>query len=275
MPVIDKFFANSAAVPTMPEVATRLLRSFDSEDLGLQDIADLVAQDQGLAAKLVRLANSAQFGQRRAISSLKDAAAMIGLTSLRDMALAACVAGTFPQVAGFDRLRFWRHSLATAGHARQLALSCDDDADTAYLAGLVLRTGELLMLMVEPDAVVLAERRAVAPDSLLEHQLLALDCTHLEVTAELARRWGFPGSLVQAVETVADPLGAQPFSRLGAVLRLASVMADAGERQLPVITTLHELQPELLAHLEIDLAWVERYLMPYQTLTSSVDQLLG
>jgi hypothetical protein len=74
---------------------------------------------------------------------------------------------------------------------------------------------------------------------------------------------------------VTDPLGAQPFSRLGAVLRLASVMADAGERQLPVISTLHELQPELLSHLEIDLAWVERYLMPYETLTSSVDQLLG
>lgn len=275
MSAIDRFFARSVTLPAMPEVAQKLLHSFADDSVGPHDLADLVAQDQGLAVKLVRLANSAQFGQRKTISSLKDAAMMIGLTGLRDLALAACVAGAFPQVAGFDRLRFWRHSLATAGHARQLALSCDEDGDTAYLAGLVMRTGELLMLLIDPAAVVLAERRAEAPDTLLEHQLLALDCTHLEVTAELARRWGFPDAIVQAFEAVADPLGAVPFSRLGAVLRLASVMADAGERQLPVIGTLHELQPELVAHLELDLSWVERYLMPYQTLTGSVDQLIA
>jgi HD-like signal output (HDOD) protein len=276
MTVLEKYFANPAALPSMPEVAHHLLRSFNDETVSLRDMAALIAKDQGLAAKLLRMANSAHYGRRRTIATLQDAAATVGLTALRDMALAACVAGAFPQVKGFDRLRFWRQCLATAGHARLLAQTCELDTDAAYLAGLVMRTGELLMLMTEPEAVALAESRADAPDSLLEHELELLQCTHLEVTAELARRWQFPAELVAAVAAAADPLGSKPFSRLGAVLRLASVMSDAGDRGMPAMTTVFEAQPDLAHHMKLhdSLEWLEQHLMPYDTLTQGVDQLM-
>ncbi len=271
---MDRFFANATALPSMPEVAHRLLRSFDEETLGMQALAALVAQDQGLSVKLLRVANSARFSPRSTISTIRDAAAAIGLQSLRDLALASCVSGAFPKAGNFDRLRFWRHSLATAGHARVLAEACDVDPDTAYLAGLVVRTGELLMLMIEPVAVADAESRAVLPDSLLDHERAVLQCTHLEVTGELARRWRFPPALVAGVIAAADPLATRPFSRLGAVLRLASVMSDAGERGLPVVATLQALHPELIQHLQLDLEWLELHQKPWATLVGGVDQLL-
>jgi len=274
MPMTDKFFANAAALPSMPEVAHRLLRSFNDENLGLQTLADLVGQDQSLSLKMLRMANSARYSPRHAIATLKDAAATIGLSALRDMALAACVAGAFPKTGGFDRLRFWRQCMATAGHARMLAQACDVDPDTAYLAGLLMRTGELLMLMVEPEAVAQAEARVHTPDSLLDHELAVLHCTHLEVTAELARRRHFPDELVAALAAAADPLAQRPFSRLGAVLRMASVISDAGDQGLPAITTLLEVQPELVAHMHLDLDWLAGHLMPYDTLTSGIDQLV-
>ena len=46
-----------------------------------------------------------------------------------------------------DRQRFWRHSMRTAGYARLLAKLLQGDADSAYLAGLMLRTGHLMMAM--------------------------------------------------------------------------------------------------------------------------------
>ena len=274
MPMTDKYFANPTALPSMPEVAHRLLRSFDDENLGMQELADLIARDQGLSVKLLRLANSARYSPRHAIATIKDAAMVIGLGSLRDLALAACVAGAFPAVSGFDRLRFWRQCLATAGHARLLAQASEVDPDTAYLAGLVMRTGELLMLMADPEAIALAESRARMPDSLLDHERELLHCTHLEVTAELAWRWHFPAEMVAALRAAEDPLAAKPFSRLGAVLRLASVMAEAGEGGLPPLTTLLETQGPLVEHLHLDLDWLGQRLAPHDSLTSGVEQLM-
>jgi HD-like signal output (HDOD) protein len=258
----------------MPEVAHRLLRSFDDESLSLNVLADLIAQDQGLSVKLLRMANSARYSPRRTIATINDAAASIGLQSLRDLAMAACVAGAFPKTGHFDRPRFWRHCMATAGHARVLADVCDLDPDAAYLAGLVTRTGELLMLMTQPEGVAQAELRAVAPDSLLEQELAVLGCTHLDVTGELARRWSFPATLVAGFSAALDPMATRPFSRLGAALRLASVMSDAGERALPVVATLLELQPELVRHLNLDVEWLTQHTVSWDRLTAGVDQLV-
>src|ERR1700712_1398352 len=102
MPTIDRFFANSTALPSMPEVAHRLLRSFNDDNMSLHSLAELISQDQGLSAKLLRMANSARYSPRNVISTIKDAAATIGLQSLRDLAMAACVAGAFPKNGKFD-----------------------------------------------------------------------------------------------------------------------------------------------------------------------------
>lgn len=274
MPATDKYFANPSALPSMPEIAHRVLRATERDDVSLGMLSDLVSQDQGLSVKLLRMANSARFSPRQQIATIQDAAATVGLQNLRDLTLAACVAGAFPALPGFDRLRFWRQSMASAGHARTLAQACDIEGDTAYVAGLVLRTGELLMLMTEPEATMLAELMATMPDSLMDHERRLMQCTHAEVSAELARRWRFPDELSSALAAAADPLATRPFSRLGAVLRLAQVCAEAGDRGLPPLTTMLETQGELVKHLALDLDWLGHHLQPFDRLTAGVDQLL-
>lgn len=269
-----KYFANPAALPTMPEVAHELLTSFRDENLSLVDLARLIGRDQSLSVKLLRMANSARYSPRHTINTLQDAAASVGMTAMRDLALAACVSGAFPVAQGFDRLRFWRQCLATSGYARVMAQACQVDPDTANLAGLVMRTGELLMLMADPEGVAQAESLAHLPDSLLDHEVALLHCHHLDVTAELARRWHFPDELVTAIAGAADPMAQKPFCRLAAVLRMASVMSDAGDRNLPAITTLLETQGELVAHVRLDLDWLASHLQPYADLTAGVDQMV-
>lgn len=274
MPLTDKYFANPAALPTMPEVAQQLLQMFDDDNAQLSDLAGLISQDQSLSVKLLRMANSARYSPQHTISTIQDAAATIGMTALRDLTLAACVSGAFPKIAGFDRLRFWRQCLATAGHARLLAQACDLNPDGAHLAGLIMRTGKLLMLMTEPEAVAKAEALAHLPDSLLDSERSVMQCTHLEVTAELARRWRFPEEIATAIRAADDPMACKPFSRLAAVLRLASVMSDAGDMGLPAITTMVETQSELVEHMQVDLSWLAHRMMPFDLLTSDAEHLI-
>lgn len=272
---IDRFFLNPAALPSMPEIARHLLDSFGRDDLSLGELATVIAKDQALAAKLLRLANSARYNPRATVTSLKDAAATIGLTQLRGLALSACLVNAFPRPAGFDRHRFWCQSLATAGHARMLAGLLDLDGDVAETAGLVLRAGELLMLMAEPGYVALVEAMSGAPDSVFELERLHFGCSHAEVTAELAVRWRFPTAMVDALHTASDPLHAQPFSADGAVLRLASVLAEAGHDGRPAIDALQAAQGALLARLHLEPAAIAARLQPHALLTAPVDELIA
>jgi HD-like signal output (HDOD) protein len=273
--MIQKYFRDPAALPTMPELVSRLLRSIEREDLSLSEIVNLVARDPSLAVKLLRLANSPRFSPGREIATLRDAVNLLGMRVLRDLIMAACMAGMFPSRPGFDRVRFWRHGLATAGYSRILASATGVDPDTAYLAGLVMRTGRLLMLLVEPENVARTEFLAEAPDSLLAHERALLECTHLEVSAELARRWHFPPMLCAAMAAAADPLSAQPFSPLGAVLRLASTLADAGELGLSQVDALRALHAPLMERLSLDIDAQASELLPYEALTLGADQLVG
>ena len=102
-----------------------------------------------------------------------------------------------------------------------------------------------------------------------------LGCSHLEVSAALAKRWNFPNEIVDALVAARDPLAAFPFSPLGAVLRLASTLADAGDLQLAEVDTLVSVQPELMARMDLDAEDLVERLLPWDSLTMGVDQLLA
>jgi len=271
----DRYLLNSDALPVMPETAVKLMRTLERDDTSMAEVAALIERDPSLAVKVLRVANSAGIGAQREVANLRDAANLIGMRRLRDLSMAACVANIFPKDGTFDRERFWRHGLATAGHAKVLAGLCSIDPDTAYLAGLVMRIGRVLMLMVEPEIVSRCDDLNDSPDSLIGHEFEWLGCSHLEVSAALAKRWNFPRDIVDALVASRDPLGTLPFSKLGAVLRLASTLADAGDLQLPEIDTLMATQPALIARMELTADELVEYLKPWDDLTQGVDQLLS
>lgn len=255
-PSAERFFEGHGALPVMPEVGRRLLHSLDDDNVSLGHIADLISKDSTLSAKVLRLANSARYSPSHTIATLQDAAMALGLETLRNLAMAASISGTFPQIHGLDRQRFWRHSIRTAGHARLLAKLLQGDADTAYLAGLMLRTGQLLMALSEPSQVADVEALAAEPGSRFSLEMHRFGCTHADVTAALSAHWHFPAPLVEAFSDANTPLDIRPFSLLAAVLHLAEVIADAADQQVDPITALQVAVPELVEHLHLDLEFL-------------------
>nr|WP_276598069.1 HDOD domain-containing protein [Roseateles koreensis] len=258
----------------MPEVASRLIRSFDDENTSLAALADLIGKDAGLSAKVLRLANSARYSPSHQIASLKDAAAALGMDTLRNLSLAACMSGAFPNVKGLDRGRFWRHGVATAAYAGILAKLVKLDADTSYLAGLMLRTGQILMALTEPDKVAEVEILALEPGSRFSLEMHRFDCTHADVTASLARHWHFPQTLVEAFADANTPMEIRPFSLMAAVLHMAEVLADAAEHKVPPGQALQAAVPELVEHLHLDLAFLEAKILAAGDVASDIEQML-
>jgi len=231
-------FFEDVRLPTISEVAHSLIATLDNEDASSKSVAAIIARDPALTAKLMRLANSARFGSSRNVSSLDDAIALAGMSHIRTLALAACFADSFPQLPGLDTDEFWKSSMACAGYAKWLANGAGADGNDAWLAGMVMRLGELLIYQVAPGAFAEIEQLPHLPGARWEREQRLLGLAEGQITAELCRRWNFPARIVSAVERSSDPMVNPPFCKLAGVVHLASLLADTPSDDPTVLDTL-------------------------------------
>src|SRR3990167_7392025 len=153
MSTLSAFF-ESAKLPVMSEVVHALIRTLNDPDSSATQVEAIIAKDPALTANLLRLANSAQFGLSRQVLSLDHAITLMGMSRVRALALSTSISTAFPQVPGLDRTAFWKFSMACAGYAQWLAGGAGLDPQQAWLAGMMLRLGELIIGQKSPDALV-------------------------------------------------------------------------------------------------------------------------
>lgn len=232
----------SVVLPVMPEVGLALINTLDQPRASLDRIQSLVAQDPALSAKMLALANSAAFGLPRRVDNLGHAVKLVGLSRIRTLALSACLHNAFPMPEGIDSTDFWRYSTDCAGYAQWLATGLNErlnvDSHSAWLIGLMLRLGELVIAHARPDVVASIERLPCAPGERWTREHAAVGFDEAEVTAELARRWNFPPEFVHALLLVSSPLTEKPITALAGVVHLGSLLADQPEANADVIDTL-------------------------------------
>ena len=250
-------FFQSVKLPVMPEVAHALIRTLSDEDVTLAQVRDLIAKDPVLTAKLLRLANSAASGMRREVSTLDAAIAMLGLAQVRAMALTACMNVAFPLVPGLDRTEFWRNCMSCAGYSQWLAGAVGISGQEAWLAGMMLRLGELIIVQSRPDTLEVLEKLPQLPGHRWIRERETLGFTEAQVTAELTHRWNFPLAIVRGLGSAAAPLDMHPLSQLGAVLHLASCLADMAFSEPEVIDALPQ---DVISALDLNRDWMRNKL---------------
>lgn len=262
MAMISEFFEN-VQLPTMPDVARELVTSMQDDEIPFERVRNAIARDPALTAKLIRLANSARFGLPRQVASLDDAITMVGLNQVRTLALAACMSGMFKDADGVDADAFWKESMATAGYAQWLARTLGADVQQSWLAGFLVRLGELIIAQKAPEQIPAIEKLPHHAGGRWERERTLLGFSEAQVTAELARRWKFPESLVRALETADDPMAFNPFCRLGGVLHLATLLAEIGlEEPMSAEETVKSLPADVTRALQLDPAWLIEHLPP-------------
>lgn len=245
----------SVELPVMPEVGVALISTLDDDDTPVAKIQTLISRDPALTVKLLALANSAAFGLPRKVVSLENALSLVGLSRLRALALSACLHNAFSVPQGIDRTDFWRYSMACGGYAQWLADGVDDvDRQKAWLTGLMLRLGQLILGHAFPDAVAQMEQQPRAPGERWEREKKLCGFDEGEVTAELARRWNFPSDIVHALLLATDPLVQKPITPLAGVLHLAGRLADVPDAESDAIDGL---PVPVMSALELKYGWMK------------------
>jgi hypothetical protein len=106
----------------------------------------------------------------------------------------------------------WQHGLR---RLRTLGLAGGLDMDAgqlAWLTGMMLRLGELLIGQANPQVLAEIEKLPHQPGERWQREMRLVGFSEGQITAELARRWNFPMQIVQALERTYDPLVEQAFS---------------------------------------------------------------
>ena len=200
------------AVPPLPAVALRVMEVAQNPKSSASDLALVVSSDPGLSGRLLRVVNSAAYRRSREITSVQEALVTLGFVQARNMAISGAIAGAYAPDALNALFRievFWRHSIAVAFKAAELAGKTRRlDVPSAFTAGIVHNMGRLAMYYADAAALDQAIAESLAreqPFDDLEQELLGYD--HAETGGILARRWKLPADIQDAIarhHTAAD-----------------------------------------------------------------------
>jgi HD-like signal output (HDOD) protein len=190
-------------LPTIPAVLAPLLRYLQQpmEQIDVQRVTDMIAQDKALAAQCLQMANSPLFGRWQKVDSLRGAIVGLGFQRVSDIAMSCGVLNMMPRDTGIDPVSFWEHSLGCALVSRHFARKISfPDPGKAYLAGLLHDIGIILNLWILPkefsQAFDLAKREGIP---LNEAEEKVLGFTHCESGRLLAERWDLSPDLIEVV----------------------------------------------------------------------------
>ncbi len=236
-------------LPTLPAIIPRIMRLVEDPRSSATDLARVIASDQSLASRILRLANSAFYGFRREIVSVDHAVVLLGFNTVKSIVLAATVFETLSGgdvVSSFDREQFWLHVLGTATAARRLARARRlADPEAAFVGGLLHDIGKVVLdRFFYRRYAQAAEDAARRPCLIREAETAHFSVHHAEVGRWLVERWRFPAVLVEPVAFHHRPAAAgAPAWGATVAVHLADILArnagigSGGDPLLPLPET--------------------------------------
>jgi putative nucleotidyltransferase with HDIG domain len=226
-------------VPPFPAVAIKALQTISNKNSQIRELGELIAADAAFASEILRMANSALFGGRAEVSSILQAILLLGLERVKGVVATLAMKAYMGDALEIPALRAcWRHSLACAVIAEELARLSLMEPDVAYTAGLMHDIGRLALVVAHPkkyaDFLTTTE---VDPYNALQRERDLFGVDHCEAGRELIIRWNLPKMFIAVTAQHHDPEADGEPAALWTVSH-SCVIADALG-----FNVLHPIQP--------------------------------
>ena len=203
--------ARIETLPSVPKTYTMIIEELSQEESSLKTVAELIAQDVGMTANILKLVNSAFFGLRTHVASPIHAVNLLGTDIIKALILHQNVFSQFKRDSfpGYDLELLWTHSLTTGLFAKNIAglagVPCQD-RDDCYIAGLMHDAGKLILANNFEDdykEVLRLCREQNRTAWTAEKEIFGT--SHAEVGAFLLGLWGLSEPIMEAVCHHHDP----------------------------------------------------------------------
>jgi HD-like signal output (HDOD) protein len=183
-------------MPSLSTTVTKVMEICNNPNASPADLNRIISLDPVLMGKVMRLINSAYYGLSQEVTSLARAVIMLGLNTVKNLALSTAVLGSLNESRNFQSLNmegFWRHSLAVGVASKLLAKRRKVDPkflEEYFIAGVLHDIGKI-PLNSQFSADYLAAMSAADSGStpLFVCELEALGMGHAECGGLIAEYW--------------------------------------------------------------------------------------
>ena len=203
--ILERIVSQTDSLPSLPDLYCRLMEEMRTSEGSIQRVGEIIETDLSMSAKVIQLVSSAFFGLPRRISRPSEAVMLLGLDTVKALALTLGLFSKFEEstLSFIPVKRIYEHSMKTGLLAREIAGA--EGADTgmaadAFMTGLLHDVGKLLLGHNIPDIYQrVFERSSREEIPFFEAERAELGATHGEVGAYLLGLWGLPDAVVEGV----------------------------------------------------------------------------
>jgi len=221
-------------LPPMPQVASRAISLVENPDTTAAELTDLLSTDAALAARVLKIANSAMFSRQREISTLNMAIMVIGFKALKGIIVAATLRQLNKSFGAVER-QIWETSMATAMCSTNLAKRLKKRyIEEIFLLGLLHNLGQIVLLFQPETRRDYKNVLSVIKSKNVEFAAAeqeAFGFAHPLIGALVAKKWNFSPDTCQVILHYGDGIDAQkPEAELEektAIVKLANLISHA------------------------------------------------
>lgn len=180
-------------IPTLPEIAVEVRRVCSGDDASVQEVCSVVERDPGIAARVIKVANSPLFRGAQAIENLNLATSRLGLRYTANYVTGIAMQQLYkPKHPLIEKLmrEVWANSAMIAASATLAArLDTRFNKEQATLAGLTHQIGMLPLLLYAESNQAIQENLDLLPQILQQ--------THGELGWMILNKWDFSPDIAE------------------------------------------------------------------------------
>jgi putative nucleotidyltransferase with HDIG domain len=204
----------------LPFVARKLLETISDENVSIDELTAIIEKDQTIAARVLKISNSAIYGLRHEVTSLQQAIMVLGFKTIRSLVLSVSTKSLHKKF-GMTEKMIWDHSVGAAIATKMISSDLGSDVkDIAFIGGLMHDMGKVFMNNETPEAfseVMMKMYNDGIESITAEEEIYGYN--HAEIGSRVIAKWGLSPVLVKilemhhlsntSLEDVGDPLVAQ------------------------------------------------------------------
>ncbi len=242
-------------IPPMPQTTFKAHELIKDPNTNFEDLAKVLETDQAIAARVLRMANSPYYGMSGSVSSLKHAAAVLGLKTLEELIVMAGSTKTLSKrLEGYGQEAgdLWQHSLGVAFGSKIIATRKNPSiANDAFSAGLIHDVGKLVL-----DSYIREREQAFqaflsgGTETFVNAERHILGFDHGEIAYELCTTWHVPPALAAAIRYHHFPSGSYG-NQLTSIVHTADVIAMMSGMGAGIDGMQYHLDEDIVAKLGI------------------------
>lgn len=228
-------------LPPMPHVASRAISMVENPDTTAAEITELLSSDTALAARVLKIANSAMFSRQREITTLNQAIMIIGFKALKGVIVAATLRQLNKSFGKLEQL-IWENSMCSAMAATVLTKRLKKRyVEEIFLLGLLHSLGQIVLLFQAQTSKQYKDVMKTIENEHLDYAMAEqkiLGFAHPLIGALVAKKWNFSAETCQVILHYRDTIEAKkPESELEektAIVKLSDLISHAAGVGSPV-----------------------------------------